>query len=738
MVKRLAAVIVLGASLAACTGGRDATAPRGSSAPAPILTADRASGIPDRYIVVFRDNVGDVAATAQRLNGAHGGVLRHTYRAALHGFAAEFTPAQVEALRSEPEVAFIEQDQVARIVDTQANPPSWGIDRIDQRNLPLDNSYTYPTGGGAGVHVYIIDTGIRTTHTQFGGRATFDVNTNSDGIMSDCNGHGTHVSGTVGGSTYGVAKGVRLHAVRVLNCSGSGSFSDVIAGVDWVTTNHQSPAVANMSLGGSASTALDLAVSNSIASGVTYAIAAGNDNLNACNQSPARVATAITVGATTIGDVRASFSNFGTCLDIFAPGVNILSSWNGSDTDTLTISGTSMATPHVAGAAALYLASNLTATPAQVASALTTNATSGKVTSPGTGSPNLLLYTGFIGTGGNQAPVARFTFSCTGLTCTFNGTGSTDDGGIVSYAWTFGDASTGTGPNLSHTYGAAGTYSVGLTVTDNGVPALADDTTQAVTVTTTNNGPTARFTFTCTALTCSFDGTTSTAPNGFGGGALWTFGDGTSVSGVGKPTKTYAVAGTYNVTFRITDRLGFADDTTQAVTVTSPNARPVARFAFNCTGLTCTFNGTGSTDDASIVSYAWTFGDATTGTGSSVSHTYAAAGTFSVRLTVTDNGIPALADDTTQTVTVATTNNGPTARFTFTCTSLTCTFDGTTSTAPNGFGGGALWTFGDGTSVSGVGRPTKTYAAAGSYSVTFRITDRLGFADDTTRVVTVP
>ncbi|MGH8882511.1 MAG: S8 family serine peptidase, partial [Stackebrandtia sp.] len=252
------------------------------------------------------------------------------------------------------------------------NPPSWGLDRSDQRNLPLDNKYSY-TPNGSGVTAYIIDTGIRTTHTTFGGRAVFGTNTTGDGNNNDCNGHGTHVAGTVGGSQYGIAKNVRLVAVKVLNCAGSGSFAGVAQGIDFVTQQHAAgtPAVANMSLGASGSdAATENAVRNSIADGVTYALASGNSNANACNFTPARVTEAITVNASTRTDARASFSNFGTCTDIFAPGDGITSSWMTNDTATNTISGTSMATPHVAGATALYRADHGRVSPDAVKTAL--------------------------------------------------------------------------------------------------------------------------------------------------------------------------------------------------------------------------------------------------------------------------------------------------------------------------------------------------------------------------------
>ena len=374
----------------------------GASAAPPTGTVLAASGTPvkDSYIVVLRDAAASPAVTrkaAADLAAANAGALTHTYTAAVRGFAVRMSAEKAQRLAADPRVASVQQDGTVSMSATQS-PATWGLDRIDQRALPLDNSYTYSTTA-SNVTAYIIDTGIRTAHAEFGGRATVGYDSIGDGQNGqDCQGHGTHVAGTVGGSTYGVAKAVRLVAVRVLNCSGSGTNAGVIAGVDWVTANAVKPAVANMSLGGGAAAALDTAVTNSINSGVTYAVAAGNSNANACNYSPARTAAAITVGATTRTDARAPFSNYGSCLDIFAPGQDITSAWATGDTATNTISGTSMASPHVAGGAALYLAANPTASPAAVRNALVANATPNVVTNPGTGSPNLLLHTGAGGT----------------------------------------------------------------------------------------------------------------------------------------------------------------------------------------------------------------------------------------------------------------------------------------------------------------------------------------------------
>ena len=365
---------------------------------APMLATGEAGAagqaVPGAYIVVLRDVPGlgrasDVAVAM----GVSRAVIRYEYGAALKGFAARVSEAEATRLARDPRVAYVEQDQVMTISATQS-PATWGIDRIDQRALPLSGSYSY-ANTGSGVQAYIIDTGIRFSHNEFGGRAASGYDAVDGGSADDCNGHGTHVAGTVGGATYGVAKGVSLVAVRVLNCSGSGTTSGVIAGVDWVTSHHGAASVANMSLGGGASTALDNAVANSIASGVTYAIAAGNSNRDACKFSPARVPSAITVGATTSSDARASYSNYGKCLDLFAPGSSITSSWYSSNTATNTISGTSMATPHVAGVAALYLQSNPGASPAAVASALVANATANVVGNAGRGSPDRLLYTSY-------------------------------------------------------------------------------------------------------------------------------------------------------------------------------------------------------------------------------------------------------------------------------------------------------------------------------------------------------
>jgi subtilisin family serine protease len=353
------------------------------------------AAIPNHYIVVFKREVLDASGLARRLVAEHGGTLRFTYTAALKGFAADLPQQALDALRHNPNVAYLEQDGTVELFGgTEPAPPSWGLDRVDQRSLPLDASYTWGTSG-AGVNVYIIDTGIRTTHQDFGGRAVWDFNAvKGNDPDTDCLGHGTHVAGTVGGTTYGVAKGVSLHAVKVMDCTGYGRWSWVIAGIDWVTAHAAKPAVANMSLGGEYNQAANDAVEGSIRSGVIYAIAAGNSSTDACTFSPASAPDALTVGATTKIDGQASYSNFGSCVDLYAPGTSIASDWNTSDTMAVYLSGTSMATPHVTGAAALYLETHPTASTAAVASYLLAAATRDRITDVGTGSPNLLLFIG--------------------------------------------------------------------------------------------------------------------------------------------------------------------------------------------------------------------------------------------------------------------------------------------------------------------------------------------------------
>lgn len=361
----------------------------------------------NHYIVVFKENVANPAAEAQNLVRGSGGRLLHTYKNTIKGFAAQLPAQAIQGLQNNPNVDFIEQDQTVNLHQTSPqNQTTWGLDRIDQVDRPLSSQYFF-NYNGAGVNAFIIDSGIRADHSEFSGRVLSGFSSISDGNgTNDCNGHGTHVAGTVGGTTYGVAKGVTIIPVRVLDCTGSGAWSGVIAGIDWTAASTLRPAVANMSLGGGASASVDAAVAAAVTKGVTMVVAAGNNNANACNYSPARAPKAITVGATASDDMRASYSNFGNCLDIFAPGSSITSAWHTSATAINTINGTSMASPHVTGVAALALAANPNATPVSVATFLSNNATLNRVASAGTGSPNKLVYS--LAAGAPTEPEVQF------------------------------------------------------------------------------------------------------------------------------------------------------------------------------------------------------------------------------------------------------------------------------------------------------------------------------------------
>ena len=391
------------------------TAPK----PAPRRSAIGAVGslkgdqmVEDQADVSTTDSSEDAVSQALSLSSMYGGKVREVYDKALKGYSVEMSETDAEILSQDARVKYVEEDAVMTVASDQVGPP-WGLDRSDQRALPLNGDYNF-TRSGVGVNAYIIDTGIRVTHSEFTGRADMAYNAVKDGSNTDCNGHGTHVSGTIGGITYGVAKNVMLHGVRVLDCNGNGALSDVISGVNWVTRHAVKPAVANMSLSGGPSASLDDAINSSMAAGITYVVAAGNGNTFACDYSPSRIPGVITVGATDDFDNRAYFTNYGTCVDIFAPGVDVTSAWATDDNATFTASGTSMASPHVAGTVALYLEANRGAQPAAVSSAIVSNGTTGLVKNLFYDTPNVLLYTEFASSATCQGTVFQGTIDSSG------------------------------------------------------------------------------------------------------------------------------------------------------------------------------------------------------------------------------------------------------------------------------------------------------------------------------------
>ncbi|MEO8634096.1 MAG: S8 family serine peptidase [Gemmatimonadales bacterium] len=587
MQKKLLGLACTLLAIAACSDSPTGTDMTPVSQALQVIRSPNAQLIPGQYIVLFKNSVRDVQGESNRIVKSESGRMLFVYEHAVRGFAADLSDAAIARLLKNPNIAQISQNGVVKLDATQAPTPSWGLDRIDQVNLPLNSSYTYPNTG-AGVHFYSIDTGIlggingtaTTPHTDIAGRLGngFDAIT-IGGTANDCNGHGTHTTTTAVGTTYGVAKTAMAHAVRVLDCGGSGTFAQVISGINWVTGEHNAHpgqnSVANMSLGGGLDPATNTAVRNSIAAGVVYSLSAGNSfGVNACTQSPAAVTEALTVMAFDINDRIANFSNIGPCTDLGGPGVNITAGWIGSPTATNIISGTSMSSPHVAGTAVLYLAANPGQTVLQVNTAIINNATNGIIHGVGGGAfpantPNKNLYMGFIGGGPvNQPPVANFTYSCSGLTCNFTSTSTDADGTIASYRWLRPNGSTAaTTATWSRTFPAPQTFNLTLTVTDN--QGATNTVVKQVVVTGGggNNPPVANFTSSCNAShTCTFT-STSTDSDGTIASQSWSLAGGGSVSTAPSFSKKFATARTISLTLTVTDNGGATNAITKSVVV---------------------------------------------------------------------------------------------------------------------------------------------------------------------------
>ncbi|MDT8323727.1 MAG: S8 family serine peptidase [Bacteroidota bacterium] len=571
--------------------------PAPQDADTPALRADELSSMTDidlrdRYIVVFNHDVENVNALVDQMTRGSNARVHFRYHRAIKGFCATLPPQALEGLRHNPRIDYIEADGPVSIFVAQSPVPSWGLDRIDTRNLNLDNTYNY-VDDGSGVTAYILDTGIMYTHSEFGTRASFAFDA-FNGNGADCNGHGTHVAGTIGGGTTGVAKNVTLKSVRVLDCNGSGTISGVIAGVDWVAQNAVAPAVANMSLGGSASSALDAAVAGATTQGITFVVSAGNNNRDACQFSPAREPTAITVGATGSDDKRASYSNYGSCVDIFAPGTSITSAYYTSASAYATMSGTSMAAPHVAGVAALYLQNNTSASPSQVSAAVVSNASQGvMIGNIGRNSPNLLLYSLF----GTVTPVPPAAPS--------NLVAATLSSSAIRLTWD--DVSAETAYNIEYAVNSNSNFtlltSVGADVVTHDVTGLAASTTYYFRITASNSAGTSGYSNTASATTSSAASGTSAYISAAGSSALslgstWT---GTLLVTVMDGMATAGAGVTVNFSWTDGSASGTGTGTTDsqgnASFTTPPLHKKVPFVDVTVTGMSGTANGYNANDN---------------------------------------------------------------------------------------------------------------------------------------------
>lgn len=713
------------------------------------------------YIVKFRDGAAGSKLVAQGSNnliknlGLHpkGVVVKHVYSKVLNGFSGKLSSQNIAKLRANKLVEYIEQDGVVKAVSSQSNA-TWGLDRIDQRDLPLNKTYNYQFTG-QGVTAYVIDTGIHTTHSEFGGRARWGTNT-LDSQDEDCHGHGTHVAGTVGGKTYGVAKDVKLVGIKVLNCKGRGANSAVVKGIEWAVSDRgNKPAVANLSLVTGASSAVDDATRNAIKKGLVMVVASGNKNRDACNASPARTKEAITVNASDKADKRSTFSNYGKCTDIFAPGTSITSAWKDSDTATRTISGTSMAAPHVAGGVALLLEANTSAKPQQIADILYKNAITGKITNPGAGSTNRLLFTAAKdgGDGGqNKAPKASFTYNRKGLRVSLKDQSTDPDGRITKWNWDFGNGKTSNKQNPTVSYRAKGTYKIQLTVTDNG--GKTNKTSQSINVSKGDGGgddggknkaPVANFSFDGDGLKMKFFDK-STDSDGKIAKWAWDFGNGYDDE-IANPELNYRGPGTFNIKLTVTDDKGATASKTRKIKIktsgkpeeiggTPDNQAPISKFSYSQNNLSVQFSDESSDPDGKVTKWAWDFGDGKSSTDKSPAHTYKKAGTYTVKLIVTDNkGAKNSSQQTIKVGKADPNNKAPVADFGFSGNGLSVKF-ADKSTDADGKIVKWDWDFDNGYDAD-IANPKLNYRGPGIFYVRLTVTDDDGATATKTRRIKV-